>query len=136
MCNSYVIAYVLLYMFIHHFKINENKTNNKHASVCFRNPGALVQKLEGIQDLFSLLSQGAVELNSLFSLPIGYSFTTFVIHATIYLYMVITSLGKMTAFDSVSFINQVGGFLYTTAISVLILTTADLPVQEVSLPSF
>ena len=93
-------------------------------------------KLKGIQDLFSLLSQSTAKINSLFSIPVLYLLVTRIVITITNLFWIATlAIDNVRQFpkscDSCSFFIIFNQFIPSTIAIGVILTAADLPVREV-----
>ena len=96
----------------------------------------MAEKLKGIQDLFSLLSRSAADLNSLFSVPVLYLVTTRVITTTICLFILIFQFfipaEKLPSnYGRLNYYLICSVALPSVVFVAVILTAADSPVQEV-----
>ena len=93
-------------------------------------------KLKGIQDLFSLLSQSTAKVNSLFSIPVLYFLVTRIVITIINLFWIATlaidHVGQFSeSCDGYSFFVIFKQFIPAAIAIGVILTAADLPVREV-----
>ena len=94
-------------------------------------------KLKGIQDLFSHLSQSTAKINSLFSIPVLYFLVTRIVFTITNLFWIATeTINQLGQFsencDGCSFFKIFKQFIPSTIAIGVILTAADLPVREVS----
>ena len=93
-------------------------------------------KLKGIQDLFSLLSQSTAKVNSLFSITVLYILVTKIFITIVNLFWIATlAINHVRQFsescNGCSFFVIFKQFIPAAIAIGVILTAADLPVREV-----